>query len=147
MAQAKMSSDGCWISLVYVIELIFLIKNANDFETRVRKDMKHTQYWRPGRECTTGRWSYNLESFVSALEPSRQEHKLWSQTRRVQSPLCHFQLCALAVFLNLSGSLSSYVKQDNNRKYFAELSRIRVNTYKVLRTMIVQRNPSINLLL
>ena len=33
MAQAQRLPGPSWISLVYVIELIFIIKNVNDFAT------------------------------------------------------------------------------------------------------------------
>ena len=33
-----------WIPLVYVMELVFIIKNVNDSETSGRKDIEYTQY-------------------------------------------------------------------------------------------------------
>lgn len=107
-------------------ELIFIIQNVNDFEICVKKDIKYTQYYNTSeRESATGTWSCCFGGLCTGTGGSREEQRLWSQTRRFHSPLCHFQLGALAMLLNIPVLVSSYVKQDNNRTYSAELSRVK----------------------
>lgn len=79
------------ISLVYVIELICIIKN--DSETCVRKNITYTQdHITPGREGP-------LADGPFVLAWSLRGARALSQTRRVPN----------------SVSVSSYVKQGNNR--------------------------------
>ena len=73
--------------------------------------------------------------------PSREPHRFWSQICRVQLPSLPLPSCVPTMLLNFSVSVSSYAKQDNKRTHSAELSRMRVNTYKGPRTRVHAEIP------
>lgn len=90
MAQAQRLPGPSWISLVYVIELIFIIKNVNVLQPVVRKDIKYiqnynaTQHQEKKGPLADGPASSG--AFVPAPE-QEDRNTLWSQTARAQFPI------------------------------------------------------------